>query len=56
MLGILVNIILKRGEGIEAANVLKACQEQTSFKLLWKSFITKQKKQFKEKWVSLELP
>ena len=35
---------------------MKVCKEQKSFGLLWKSYITKEKNQFKEKWIGLGLP
>ena len=56
MLGALVNIILKKRSGKEAANVLEGCKAQKSFNLYWKSLVGKEKKEFVEKWISVGLP
>lgn len=41
MLGTIIEIILKKGEGEDGARILKACKEQKSFNLLWKGFMPK---------------
>ena len=55
LLGILIKMVLQRGEGEKAKNCLAAIKAQKSFRLYWKSLTKKQKEQFTQKWVSLGL-
>lgn len=52
----ILGIVLKKGEGEEAKNVLLAVRAQKAFDLMWKSYSSGEKKQFREGWISLGLP
>ena len=56
LLGQLLKLVLKLGEGEKAELFLCSCRKLKAFTLLWKSMVPKQKEAFRVKWLALGLP